>query len=872
MRALGYLNANFYGLPPWIWLAGLVLLFAALFMIGWRLCGRLLARKGYVFSPRGTWRRLLMESSSDPMLLVSRRGRILEANQHACDLAGWTQKELLGQPLEILVSPGDAPAVRDARRRLSAARTVTENVLLQTKAQEMIRTEWRWVSASRNKFYIIMRDLRAPTRLEAPPELAQELTALHRVSLAVTQLVHIESVLQHAISESMNVVGADVGLICFINREQRRVTLAAQEALPAERLREAVESVPLDGHWLSRHLMQTPEILYYRSLYRAPLPPGMLAVLQEQDVHALIVIPIVSKGRVLGQLELGVRRPHEFFSVNTAVLTAIGEQVGMAIENARLIEQVTEKAIHLEHVLDAGPAAILVVDYLPEGEIVTLANQRFCRMFGLSPSNVLQKPFEQVAASLAAGFDREADFERRWARLRSDRELEGRGELKLAGPKPRVVDHYTGPVFDEFKQIIGRIWVFTDITEQKTLAEGLRQAQKLESIGTLAAGIAHDFKNLLGAIRGNAVLVRDHLGGNRAALQTLANIELAVDSGVDMCQGLLAFGRKAPTQLAPMRVGEVVSRAARLLRSSLPANIRLETDLADDAQPVEADATQLLQAVMNLAINARDAMPDGGSLTFRVATRTLDEEAASSQVEARPGRFTVLTVEDTGQGIAPELLPRIFEPFFTTKPPGKGTGLGLSMVYGIAKSHNGWVAVESRVGAGTKFEIFLPVTSAEVKSQTSEVREQESETGAAGNGGLKPPGFAAAGGQTVLLADDDPMLLDLTKTFLERDGCKVLAARSGQEALELYRTRAGEVALAILDMTMPGMSGPECLQQIRAIKPDARAMFLTGHSADVACEEAGRLGAVAVLTKPIERRILLEEVRRAWTEITGGRP
>jgi len=844
-------------MPDRLWLIGVVVLLAAVFLIGRRFWGRLLARGGYAFSRHRTWRRLLMEGSSDPMLLVGRRGRILEANQPACDLAGWTQAELLGRPLETLVARDDQRVLREARDRMAGERTVTEHVLLQTKNQEMVRTDWRWVPASRGEVYIIIHDLRAPARLEAAPEAAEQLQALNRVSLAVTQLVHIESVLHYAIAESMNVVGADAALICFIDREQRRVTLAAQQGLPQERLREAIESVPLEGHWLSRHLLQTPEILHYRSLYRAPLPPGLLTVLQEEDVQSLIVIPIVSKGRALGQLELGVRRPHEFFSVNTGVLSAIGEQVGMAVENARLIEQVTEKAIHLEHVLDAGPAAILVVDYLPQGETVTLANQRFGQMFGLAPKSVMQKPFEQVAASLVASFDRESDFERRWARLRSERELEGRGELKLAGPKPRVLDHYTGPVFDDYRQVVGRIWVFTDITEQKTLAEGLRQAQKLESIGTLAAGIAHDFKNLLGAIMGNVALLRDRLGRERDALQPLGSIELAVGSGADMCQSLLAFGRKAPTQLAPMHVGVIVGRAARLLQSSLPGNIRLETDLAEDAQAVEADATQLLQAVMNLAINARDAMPDGGSVTFRVATRALDEEAASSQVEARPGRFTVLTVEDTGCGIAPELLPRIFEPFFTTKPASKGTGLGLAMVYGIAKAHNGWIQVESRAGAGSKFEIFLPVTQAKVMGQESLVIGQKSESDTSDR----------ATGQTILIADDDPMLLELTKTFLERDGYNVLAARSGEEALELYRARGSEVALMILDMTMPGMSGPQCLEQIRAIQPDAKAMFLTGHSPDVAREEAARLGAVTVLTKPIQRKAFLDEVRRA---VVGG--
>ncbi|MBI5396366.1 MAG: response regulator [Verrucomicrobia bacterium] len=854
----------------WLWVGGTVgtvlMLGVMLAIVFRRPGGRAFAQLGYALWPEKTWRRLLMELSSDAMLLVDRSGRVLEANQSLCDLGGWTQAELLDRPLVSLVGESDRRAVAEALARLPGARSLTGQVVLRNKQEELMRTEWRWVPVSKGEFYIFIRDLRAPTRFEATPDVAEEMTALNRVSTSVSQLLDLQSVLDHAIEETMRVVGADVGAITMLDAGGGKLALAVQRGLPAERLRNAVESVPLEGQELAQQLFKTRSILYHKSLNRAPLPSALAQLLQEQQVHAMISIPIVSKGRALGQMDLGVQRPNQFQTVNTAVLSAIGEQIGMAIQNARLMQEVNEKAVHLQYVLDSSPAGILVVSTLPQGEMVTLVNSRFGEMFGVASGTLANRPLEEVRPLLFNCCADPQEFKHRFARLMAAPTTEDRGELALQRPKPLVLDYFTAPVHDDYKRVIGRIWVFTDITQQKAMSEGLQQMQKLESVGTLASGIAHDFRNLLNTIMGNLTLARDNLNDAGEAAHRLTNAEAAAQSAAAVCESLLAFGRKAPAKLVPVRLRSTLEEVGRMLHSSLPSNIQLIIDVAPDLRAVEADTTQILQVVMNLAINARDAMPKGGRLIIRARNRDLDEAACAGHPEARPGSFVLIEVEDTGTGIPPAVMARIFEPFFTTKAPDKGTGLGLAMVYGVAKAHRSWVQVQSQLHVGTVFQFFLPVTDKPAQPTEPVFKPRIPAPGSQPRPAATPPMTsqtpAPAASETILVTDDDEMVLELTKTFLEKAGYKTLVANGGLQALDQLRAHPGPVSLAILDLHMPGMSGEECLRELKKLRPDLKAIFLTGYDLETASESAAKAGAAGVLTKPILRNALLAEVRR----------
>jgi two-component system cell cycle sensor histidine kinase/response regulator CckA len=303
----------------------------------------------------------------------------------------------------------------------------------------------------------------------------------------------------------------------------------------------------------------------------------------------------------------------------------------------------------------------------------------------------------------------------------------------------------------------------------------------------------------------------------------------------------VGVGRAAPA------AGAAVAETVRLLQRVLPATIGVEVRCQADAWPVLADSTQLHQVLMNLAVNSRDAMPDGGTLTMAVANRVLDADYCAGRVDARPGRFVAMSVTDTGSGMTPEVAARIFEPFFTTKEVGQGTGLGLAVVFGIVQAHRGWIAVDSAAGRGSTFEVYLPAAPALLAPAAEAVRADAP--------------AEAEGGCCVLVVDDEDLVRTLAGSVLERAGFQVLTAADGEEALAVYRARASEIDLVLLDFTMPKMTGLQVLRQLRRIDPDVRVVVSSGHTVYTDGERLQAAGARAFLAKPYAPDELIRRLR-----------
>jgi len=398
----------------------------------------------------------------------------------------------------------------------------------------------------------------------------------------------------------------------------------------------------------------------------------------------------------------------------------------------------------------------------------------------------------------------------------------------------------------------GLVFTVRDITREKELEAQNRDmqgqilhAQKMESIGTLAGGVAHDFNNLLVGILGYSSRIRESLSPTDRHYDGILQIETCAERAARLTQGLLAFSRNTPMDLRSLDVNRIVRETVEILRPSFPATIEIETTLAEDARAVSADPSQLQQVLMNLCINARDAMSQGGKLTITTGNRCVDPAQCHGRTHARPGDHVRLSVFDTGIGIPPEHLERIFEPFFTTKRVGHGTGLGLPVVYGIVRSHGGFIEIDSTPGKGSAFHIHLPA---------AEGRAEE-------NGETEP---ASAGGtETVLLVDDEEMIRRLGTDILESVGYRVLTASNGVEALAMLDEEACEVDVVILDLTMPRMSGGECARELRRRSPDLPVIVCSGYNLaaeDGSCEIAG---ATDFLQKPYRTRQLVAVVRRA---------
>ena len=382
--------------------------------------------------------------------------------------------------------------------------------------------------------------------------------------------------------------------------------------------------------------------------------------------------------------------------------------------------------------------------------------------------------------------------------------------------------------------------------ERGRIEEQFRQAQKMEAFGQLAGGVAHDFNNILAVIIGYSNLLMDDENLSAETKDQLKQVFSAGERAANLTRQLLTFSRKKEMELSPLDLNGVLGNLTKMLGRIIGEDVRLESYYASNLPPILADEGMLEQVVMNLAVNARDAMPHGGQLTLATESVTLGPGCSDRNPDARPGDFVQLSVRDTGCGMSPEILEHIFEPFFTTKDAGKGTGLGLATVYGIVKQHQGWLEVESQIGTGTVFKVRLPASSRPAVDTVQAVADSR----------------GRAGGETILLVEDETGVRALSKIILQRVGYRVLEAGSGVEALEVWENAGAEVDLLLTDMVMPdGLTGRELARQLTARKPGLKVLFVSGYNMDPDGSAFRLREAASFLQKPYHPRKLLDAVR-----------
>ncbi|MFZ5496061.1 MAG: response regulator [Verrucomicrobiota bacterium] len=392
----------------------------------------------------------------------------------------------------------------------------------------------------------------------------------------------------------------------------------------------------------------------------------------------------------------------------------------------------------------------------------------------------------------------------------------------------------------------------TDITEQKNYETQLLRAQRLEGIGTLAGGIAHDLNNTFSPILMAVTLLRDSLRDAKQ-LELLGGIESSARHGASLIRQLLNFARGADGERTEVQVRTVIRNVVTLLGDTLPRTIQIEFNTSSDLWPVHADSTQLVQVLMNLGINARDAMPKGGRLVFSADNIVVDEAITVANPGTRTGPHVRITVADTGTGIPPQLLDRIFDPFFTTKAAGKGTGLGLSTVLGIVKGHQGFVQVQSEAGRGTEFRIHLPAAPATATAPAP------------------PPAPLApvkGKGELILVIDDEPGVREMLSLVLRTHGYRVAVAANGSDGLISYRKNQGEIQAVVTDMMMPGLQGGEVIRELQRLNPDVRIVAMSGIRSELTAlrRDPARL---AILSKPMTPQELVQAIQAV---LPSGQP
>ncbi|MBI4965772.1 MAG: PAS domain S-box protein [Desulfomonile tiedjei] len=537
---------------------------------------------------------------------------------------------------------------------------------------------------------------------------------------------------------------------------------------------------------------------------------------------------------------------HPIFDAQGRVVRII--EYSLDITDRKLAEEALRKSeANFRAVFDSMNEAIFVHD-MATGEILDV-NRKMCEMYGYPIEEALRLTIEQLSSGEPLYSQEDAV---KWTRLAAQ------GQPQLFDWHAKDKDGRLFWVEVNLKRaVIGGqdrlLAVVRDISERKLAEEErerlrsqLLQAQKVEAIGTLTGGIAHDFNNMLTVILGYSEMLLMDRDENDPAYADLQKILQTGRSGAELVQRLMTFGRNAETNSVPLDLNRQVRNLERLLSRTLPKMVQIELRLGEGLAPVNADPAQMDQMVMNLAINANEAMPEGGKLTIETASKAFDGVSSAPHPGVTPGDYVMLSVSDTGAGMDKQTQERIFDPFFTTKgwDSRKGTGLGLPVVYGIVERHGGCIECVSEPGKGTTFNIYLPRL---VDGPSS---------------GLSDSGKAPEQGtETILLVDDEDLVRELGERILTRSGYKVLMAENGAEALEVFTRNQSEIGLVILDLVMPGLGGKQCLAEMLKIDPSVKVLIASGYTAGDLRTEAVDLGARGFVGKPYNVKQMLQAVR-----------
>ena len=520
------------------------------------------------------------------------------------------------------------------------------------------------------------------------------------------------------------------------------------------------------------------------------------------------------------------------------------EQKRLRAERKQTEAELRWKTTLLEAQLDSSIDGILVVDN--RGKKIS-QNRRMAELWKIPPHIAADKDDAAQLVFATNQTKNPQQFLERVSHLYAHPDKSSHDELELLDGT--ILDRYSAPVRDRNGTNHGRIWYFRDITERRKLEQQFHQSQKMESIGQLAGGIAHDFNNILTAIIGNIELVKMETGNNPLIVECLDDMQKATRRATDLVNQILAFSRQSKHERGPVKLNHVVLEALKLLRASVPATIRIQTDLAE-TPTVLANSTAIHQVLMNLGTNAWHAMRNQpGTMKIEMGLMEADEDFVKIHPDLRPGRYVRLSVSDTGCGMEPATLERIFEPFFTTKPVGEGTGLGLAVVHGIMKSHQGAISIYSHLGEGSTFHLYFPVF--ETEAVTHEIKSTPLPRG---------------NGEHILFVDDEVTLARLGKTMLERLGYHVTMKTSALEALALVREHPGQFDLVVTDLTMPVMDGLTLGGQLRQIRADLPIILTTGYCGVMTAEKACALGFRELLGKPSTARTLGEAIHRVLQE------
>lgn len=553
----------------------------------------------------------------------------------------------------------------------------------------------------------------------------------------------------------------------------------------------------------------------------------------------LISVPIRSKEKVLGVFNVARKADPPFTQDEFHLVELFLTHGSLAIENARLFEKTKESETRYRTLFEESKDVLFVST--SDGRFLDI-NPSGVQLFGYASKEELLT--FGIVNDLYWDAGQREKFKQIMQRKGYVKDLEL--ELKRKDGKKLIVLETATAVRDKDGNIVAYRGFIRDVTAQRVLEEQFRQAQKMESLGTLAGGIAHDFNNILGIILGHtSILERPAEKPDKIRFSVQA-ITKAVHRGAELVRQLLTFARKSEVLIGSVRVNDVVEELIQMIKETFPKTISYSLELENALPTIHADRNQLYQALLNLCVNSRDAMPSGGKLS--ITTATIPRERLIERFpNAKEERYVRITVKDTGMGIEQATLNRIFEPFFTTKAQGKGSGLGLAMVYGVVQSHKGFIDVESEVGHGTEFHLYFPVQQHTMEPTSVQTKEYTE---------------APAGTETILVVEDEELLRTLIQSLLENNGYTVLTAKDGEEAVELYRQAKDKIDLVLMDVGLPKLDGRGVFFGLRALNPNVKVILASGYLEPHIKTELMNAGAREFVQKPYIPNEVLMKIRK----------
>jgi PAS domain S-box-containing protein len=636
-------------------------------------------------------------------------------------------------------------------------------------------------------------------------------------------------------------------LVMLANPDRTKLVFCAghgftsEEAALSKNLEFSLTNPASRGYFYQAFINQKPFFVDVADEIEANLSKRSSRLIRDLGIRSFICVPIVFKGKSEGVLAVDVTHAKtKTTQSEISLLIGIARQIGISLNNARVHKEIAQSEERFRNLSDNAPDIIYRLD--DQGRI-RYVNQAWMEILGHDKSMLEGKRLSDFLGPA----DQESFAETIEDVIVNKLRIRDR-YFTITGARGTVrqIVLSAAPDFDADGVVIGVVGTIKDISTLRAIEAQLLHASKMEAIGTLTGGIAHDFNNIIQAIMGyNQLMLAGRLG-NEADLPYLKNIADLITRARELVRQLLMFGKKAEPESKTVNINHEIKSIHSLLTKSIPKMIEIKTELTEGIFLIEAEAAQIGQIIMNLIINARDAIGDMGLISIRTDNLILSTTTPVGNCHVPPGRYVQLSISDTGHGMEQALIEQIFDPFFTTKEPGAGTGLGLSVVQGIVKNHQGFIDCASTPGRGTTFRIILPASNVSF-------------------GVMEEPaalGKIARGTEKLLLVDDEKSILETVKEMISLFGYSVETAQSGEEAIEIYAGQKDEFELVVLDLIMPGGGGRKCLQELHEINPEVKVLMTSGYMSATQAEELAQAGAAGFIHKPYRPEDLLFNIRR----------